>query len=266
MVSPVSTARRPSSEAQRVGGVPGRGQHPHLDAGRGDHVALAQPRRRRAAAPGRAPAPAPRSARAARRAPSEWSRWPWVSRIAATAPGGRGDRAQVPASSGPGSTTTARRGAGVAQQPGVGAVQRHRRRVAGQQHRRVRRDRAQLPVQRVAHGWASRSTRPFGSGHRRADRPTVGHAPAGSAARAAAGGQHVGDRAVGRRSPRSVDDGRRQHRPLAAGAAGPARRAGPDPLDHVGLAGHVPGRAGPAGSAATKKRVSYRRRRSTSAG
>ena len=35
--------RRGTQEAQRVGGVPGRGQHAHLHAGRGDHVALAQP-------------------------------------------------------------------------------------------------------------------------------------------------------------------------------------------------------------------------------
>ena len=121
-------------ERQRVGGVAGRrddvdrpGRRPRAGRRRRDP-------RRRAGAPGSSAATGARDARRERAAPSAWSGWPWVSRTSATRrPSTTASIASRCArSSGPGSTTTTRRRTGLGEHPGVGAVERHRRRVGGQ--------------------------------------------------------------------------------------------------------------------------------------
>ena len=66
-----------------------------------------------------------RSAKA--RAASEWSRWWWVSRTTATSPAAARDRVEVGGVRRPGVDHDRPRRARLAQHPGVGAVERHRR-------------------------------------------------------------------------------------------------------------------------------------------
>ena len=219
-VSPVSSAPSAgSSEGQRVGGVPGRGDDAQLEPGH------RRPRRRRR---GRRSAAAERAHRGAGqlREPgrrSAWSGWPWVSSMRAT----RSPRAATCVErrrrgaarrSGPGSTTTHRCDPGSASTqvlvpssvigPGFGASTQVARAVTAPPDQPLPRHRA--------HAAAAGSPRPVGpsAAHRAARTDATSAAPGPAPARPAAPGP------ARRRTPAALaarghllhaHDGRRQH-------------------------------------------------------
>ena len=128
-----------------------------------------------------------------RRATSEWSKWWWVSSTSATSPVCSSSSSRWPSSIGPGSMTTDRRGAGLAEHPGVGAVERH--------HPGVRREQAARPLAERPAGPGSLMTpvRGASSGRSRSGIDSVQPSPSASTA----GREHLDGRdRARRRAPR----------------------------------------------------------------
>ena len=230
---------------------------------------------------------------AKRAAPSAWSGWPWVSRVSATRLPARSavsmTCAQVALVERAGVDDDGEVGVRLGDDPGVGAVQRHRRRVRRQDAEGARgggpRDRSAAglageggcvghagvpPEGRAVRGPSRVPGAPVAASRLRdvlgelvVPRPAQhdlaalerGPAPAPASGRGLPRAASAVRRRGVRRERAQRRDGRRHHQQLTAVVAG-GRLGRPDPHRAVGLAWRRSRVRWPAGSAATKNQVS----------